>query len=82
YLGVGGTKIFRDLIYVMRGLMREDHRFYKKNKIYDFPQKKVGTILKMKFVGSLMSFEFVRKKMGSKMNDEIIKPYKKAISEN
>jgi len=32
-------KIFRDLIYSMRGVVGDDHRFYKKHKLYDFPQK-------------------------------------------
>ena len=27
FLGVGGMKIFRDLIYLMQGLMRADHKF-------------------------------------------------------
>ena len=39
FYGVGGMKIFRDLIYVMRGLMKADHKFYKEHGIYDFPQK-------------------------------------------
>jgi multimeric flavodoxin WrbA len=79
FLGIGGMKIFRDLIYVMRGLMKEDHRFYKKYGFYDFPQKKIGTILKMQFVGLLMGIPAVKKKAGTKMNDAMIAPYKKAI---
>ena len=39
FYGVGGMKIFRDLIWVMRGLMKADHLFYKKHGVYDFPQK-------------------------------------------
>lgn len=39
FYGVGGMKIFRDLIYIMRGLMKADHKFYKENGFYDFPQK-------------------------------------------
>ena len=39
FLGVGGIKIFRDLIYSMRGVVGDDHRFYKKNGLYDFPQE-------------------------------------------
>lgn len=80
FLGVGGMKIFRDLIYVMRGIMKEDHRFYKKNGIYDFPQKQVGTIIKMKFAGTLMSIPGFEKKAGNKMNDAIVSPYKKVIN--
>ena len=31
FYGVGGMKIFRDLIYVMQGLMKADHKFYKEH---------------------------------------------------
>ena len=43
FYGVGGMKIFRDLIYMMRGLMRADHKFFKSHGQYDFPQKKWKT---------------------------------------
>ncbi len=79
FYGVGGTKIFRDLIYVMRGLMKADHKFYKKHKIYDFPQKQIGTILKMQLVGTLTSMPSVQKKIKGKMNEIIISPYQKVI---
>lgn len=79
FYGVGGMKIFRDLIYLMRGLMKADHRFYRKHGIYDFPQKKQGTILKMKLVGSLMTNPRIRAKMGNRMNEGMIAPYKKVI---
>lgn len=39
FLGVGGIKIFRDLIYGMRGVVRDDHRFYRERGLYDFPQR-------------------------------------------
>ncbi|MEG2010088.1 MAG: iron-sulfur protein [Oscillospiraceae bacterium] len=79
FLGVGGMKIFRDLIYVMRGLMRADHKFYKKNGIYDFPQKKRGTILKMQFLGALTRLPGAQKHMGNKMNEGMVAPYRKII---
>lgn len=79
FFGIGGMKIFRDLIYVMRGLMKADHRFYKKHGVYDFPQKKKGTILKMQLLGMLMAIPSVRKKAKGKMNQAMIAPYKKAI---
>ena len=68
FLGLGGKKIFRDLIYFMQGLVKEDHRFYNKHGIYCFPQKRIGTILKMQLLGTLMSIPTVKKKMGGKMN--------------
>lgn len=79
FSGVGGMKVFRDLIYVMRGLMQEDHRFYKKKGIYDFPHKQQGTILKMKLVGLMMKSPKMRAKGSRMMNDAIAKQYDKII---
>lgn len=79
FFGVGGMKIFRDLIYLMQGMMKADHRFYKSHGQYDFPQRKKGTILKMYLVGKLMNNPRVLKKMGNKLNEGMIGPYKKVI---
>lgn len=77
FYGVGGMKIFRDLIYIMRGMMKADHKFYKKHKLYDFPQKKKMTVLKMKLVGALISNPKIKAKLGNKLNEGMIAPYKK-----
>ena len=77
FWGVGGMKIFRDLIYQMRGMMRADHKFYKKQGIYDFPQKKWFTSLKMYFVGMLLGNEKILAKLGNKMNEGMLAPYEK-----
>ena len=80
FLGIGGMKIFRDLIYQMQGMMKADHRFYKKHGIYDdFPQKHKGTILKMYLVGMLLSSPKLKSKMGNSMNEGMIAPYKKVL---
>jgi len=34
FYGVGGMKIFRDLIWVMRGLMKGEHDYYKAHGVY------------------------------------------------
>ena len=80
FWGVGGMKIFRDLIYQMRGMMRADHKFYKKQGIYDFPQKKWLTSLKMYLVGALLSNEKIVAKMGNKMNEGMLMPYQKLFA--
>jgi multimeric flavodoxin WrbA len=81
FWGVGGMKIFRDLIYQMRGMMRADHKFYKKQGIYDFPQKKFFTSAKMYLVGMLLSNEKILAKMGNKMNEGMLMPYEKLFAE-
>lgn len=81
FYGVGGMKIFRDLIYVMQGMMKADHKFYKEHGIYDFPQKQKKRILQMKMVGALISIPSVQKKMKGKMNRYIIGPYQKVVEQ-
>ena len=79
FLGVGGMKIFRDLIYMMRGLMRADHKFFKSHGQYDFPQKEWKTSYMMYLIGWLMRNKKLSAKMGDKFSEGMIGPYKKAI---
>lgn len=82
FYGVGGMKIFRDLIWQMQGLMRADHRFYKQHGFYDFPQKKRGMMLAMYLVGGMMNRPKLRKKLGSKLTEGMIMPYKKVLDKD
>ena len=79
FYGVGGMRIFRDLIYQMRGLMKADHKFFKAHGQYDFPQKKKGMTMLMYLVGAMNSSEKMRAKMGNKMNEGMVMPYKMLI---
>lgn len=79
FYGVGGMKIFRDLIFLMQGMMRADHRFFKAHGQYDFPQKNPGTIAKMYPVGALMNTPTIRKKAGAKMTEGMLAPYRKVL---
>ncbi len=79
FWGVGGMKIFRDLIYQMRGMMKADHKFYKKQGIYDFPQKNKGKSMLMYAVGALLSNEKILSKMGNKMNEGMLMPYEQIL---
>ena len=81
FYGVGGMKIFRDLIYVMQGMMKADHKFYKQHGIYDFPQKQKKRILQMKLVGAMLAVPSVQKKMKGQMNRYIIGPYEKVVEQ-
>ncbi|MBR5583986.1 MAG: iron-sulfur protein, partial [Lachnospiraceae bacterium] len=81
FYGVGGMKIFRDLIYQMQGMMRADHKFFKSHGQYDFPQKKKGQILLMYLVGEMLANKKLKKKIGSKMTEGMLMPYKKVLDE-
>ena len=80
FYGVGGMKIFRDLIWMMRGLMKADHDFYKAHGVYDFPQKQRGKMLMMCALGAMVRNPKISAKMGNKMNEGMAAPYKKVVS--
>ena len=81
FYGVGVMKIFRDLIYVMRGLMKADHKYYKQHGVYDFPQKQRKRILQMQLVGTLTAIPQVQSKLKGRMSQYIIAPYEKVVKD-
>ncbi|MBR3840884.1 MAG: NAD(P)H-dependent oxidoreductase [Erysipelotrichales bacterium] len=81
FYGVGGMKIFRDLIYLMQGMMKADHKFYKAHNQYDFPQKHRGRLIMMYLVGFMLATPSIKAKLGNKMNEGMLAPYKKLFKE-
>jgi hypothetical protein len=64
FRGVGADKNFRDLVYTHRGLMVADHRYYRANGMYDFPQTNLGMRLFNTLLLLLRSIPSLRKRMG------------------
>jgi len=56
-------------------MMKADHKFYKAHGQYDFPQKQWPTMLKMYLVGTLLSSEKLKKKMGNQISEGMMMPY-------
>ena len=81
FYGIGGMKVFRDLIWIMQGMMRADHKFYKAHGQYDFPQKQWPRMIAMYGVGALLSSPKLKSKMGNKMNEGMLMPYGKVLKE-
>ncbi len=79
FYGVGGTKIFRDMVYIMQGMMQADHKYYKKHGVYDFPQKQRGKIFQMKLIGGLLALPNAQEKMKGKLPGYVRMPYDKVI---
>jgi len=82
FYGIGGLKIFRDLIFETQGLMKEDYKFYKKHNFFDFPHKNWKGILIMKFFGFMMSNNTLQKKYAHKLNHYILKPYQDVVNKS
>ncbi len=81
FYGIGGMKVFRDLIWVMQGMMKADHKFYKAHGQYDFPQKQWPRMLAMYAVGALLSNEKLKAKAGSNMTQGMLMPYQKVLDQ-
>ena len=79
FYGIGGMKVFRDLIWLMQGMMKADHKFYKAHGQYDFPQKQWPKMLAMYGVGALLSSKKLKAKMGSAMTEGMLMPYNKIL---
>jgi hypothetical protein len=81
FLGVGGKKVFRDDIYGwLRFPFRADHRFYKNNGLYDFPQKDYKSRLHSAFMALLIRIPKIRKEIYIKrMKTDMIKPLQKVL---
>jgi len=82
FLGVGGLKIFRDEIYsTHRFPFLADHRFYKINKIYDFPQKNIKGRVFGRIMTIMCKIPTVRKFLYEKeMRNKIVEPHEKLLA--
>ena len=79
FYGIGGMKVFRDLIWLMQGMMKADHKFYQSHGQYDFPQKQWPRMLAMYAVGAMLGSPKIKAKMGNKMTEGMLMPYKKVL---
>ncbi len=81
FLGVAGMKIFRDDVWgKLRFVMQADHRYYKANNIYDFPQGRIKERLTNAVVTQLTKVPFVRKKFYKMVKTEMYKPHKNVVA--
>jgi hypothetical protein len=73
-------KVFRDLIYITGGWMREDHRFYKRQGLYDFAQKQLARRLQFQLLGLAMTSKKARSRASKAMRDVLLKQYDTIIA--
>ena len=81
FYGIGGMKVFRDLIWIMQGMMRADHKFYKSHGQYDFPQKQWPRMIAMYAVGTMLANPKLKSKLGNRMNEGMLMPYAKVMEQ-
>ena len=77
---VGISKLIRDDIWqVQRSIMKADHRYYKKHRLYDFPKMSITH----KIFGFIFNFKWFRKYFYKKsmMKDILLEPHTKLLKD-
>jgi len=83
FLGVAGTKLFRDEIYGhLRIMFQADHRAYRQMGVYDFPQKDWRTRITNAVVTPLLHLRGFREGFKSQIKQGMIQPYQKLFQES
>ncbi|MGM0508445.1 MAG: NAD(P)H-dependent oxidoreductase [Fusobacteriota bacterium] len=79
FFGVAGHKIFRDFIYKSRGVFKKDHKYYKKIKYYDFPQKSKLSVMLSSLLGIGLNIPQFREEFQKRIKDGMISNLKKEV---
>ncbi len=80
FLGVGGGKIFRDDIWgKLSFVFQADHRYYKKNGLFNFPHYNYKTRFFNFIIRLLTRIPGFRKLFYSRIKTEMYKPHKKIV---
>jgi multimeric flavodoxin WrbA len=81
FLGVGGSKIFRDEMWGdLRFIFQADYRYYKKHGMIDFPQSKIGTRA-MNFIIPIFRIGPVKKQIQDKTAVMMHRPHDLVIKQ-
>lgn len=77
--GAGAGVLTRDMLWLLRGLFRADHRFYRTMRFYDFPHRRFPRMLSLLLLGAVMRSARLRRILGKRMNDGLLAPYERVI---
>ena len=82
FLGVGGSKVFRDDIWGrLRFPFRADFVAFRRSGAFDFPQKEWKTRIQNGLMLFLSRSPGFRKEVNRRMRDEMIKPFRKILED-
>lgn len=80
FLSVGGRKLFRDEIWArLRFVFRRDHRYYRKNGLYDFPRRSFKTRITDGLFTLLLLIPGFRREFRRRIREEMVKPLQKVV---
>ncbi len=77
---VAGTKLFRDAVWSrLRPVFQADHKYYKKNGFYNFPQKNYKWRMINVSLMLLTKIPLIRREFIKRMKVEMIRPFGKFL---
>jgi multimeric flavodoxin WrbA len=80
FLGVGGTKVFRDEIWGgLRLVFRADHRFYRQHGTYDFPQRQLLRRIAVGLAAALINLPPFRRRFYADLRHHMVRRYQKHL---
>jgi hypothetical protein len=80
FLSTGGMKIFRDLVYSAPYIFRDDHKFYRRHGLYDYPTRRLGQRARGKVMGWLMNLAGFRKEYQRRTKEGMLEPFRKMFN--
>ncbi len=82
FRGFGGMKVFRDDIYGgLRWVFQQDHRYYRRNGLYDFPQKHIFRRLGTSLLILLTKLPPLRRMLRNMLKDGMLRPFARVLAE-
>jgi multimeric flavodoxin WrbA len=80
FLGVGGTKVFRDDIWGrLRTVFQADHRAYRQMGIYDFPHSDWRIRLLNSLTALLFKVPRFREEFARRIKSQMVRPYQRVL---
>ncbi|MBN2431108.1 MAG: NAD(P)H-dependent oxidoreductase [Acidobacteria bacterium] len=81
FLSVGGMKLFRDMVYSAPYIFRDDHQYYRRAGLYDFPTRKPGQRMRNMVMGWLMNLEGFRTEYQRRTKEGMLEPFRKMFGD-
>jgi multimeric flavodoxin WrbA len=80
FLSIGGRKILRDEIWGrLRFIFQADHRFYKKHRMYDYPQKDFTSRFRNIMMITLTKIPPIKRMFVRRIREEMVRPHRKIV---
>jgi multimeric flavodoxin WrbA len=81
FRGVGGHMVLRDLVLRQRFVFRADYQYYRRNRLFDYPNRELGRNVATGLANMAMAIPSVRRMFERNMRRRMVEPYRKVVEE-